>query len=362
MKIGILTFQNTLNYGALLQNYALQKQIKKYNEDCETIDYICSDVEKRESVKELKDLRSFKDYIKYILFGRKLVRKKNKFNDFIDKNIVLSNKKYYRNDVNEIARIYDNIIVGSDQIWNYNLTNFDYTYLLDFVNDETKKNSYAASLGISEIADTEQIKYKTYLQKFDNISVREQKGKEIIDNLIKNNVDVVLDPTLLMKKEEWIEELNINKLKNKKEYIVYYTMQEEENLLEFAKKLAKKSKCQLINLNPNIRNIYKMKSIIDLDPKEWIEMLYNSKYIVTNSFHGLAFSIILNKDFFIEIPNNNNKTSSRLKNLLELLNLEDRIIKNKECGTNNVNWNEVNEKLESEREKSIKFLEKIIKQ
>ena len=359
MKIGILTFQNTLNYGALLQNYALQKKIEEYNKECETIDYICKAVEEREKVINISDIKNIKELIKYIVIGRKIKKKEQRFNEFINQNLKYSKIRYNKDNINESTKVYNNIIVGSDQVWNYNLTDNDYTFMLDFATKETKKNSYAASFGISDISENNKEMYRTYLNEFDNISVRENTGMSIIDNLLNKKVNVVIDPTLLIDKDEWKRKIGIREY-NKKKYIVYYAMQKEEKLLEFAKKIARENKFELINLNPNIRNLYKTKSIVNLGPKEWLEYLYNAEYIITNSFHGLAFSIIFNKEFFVEIPENINKTSSRLKDLLVMLNLEDRDIKEKKCKLNNINWDIVNAKLKTEREKSLRFLEHII--
>lgn len=363
MKIGILTFQDTLNYGAILQAYALNRIINRYTE-CETIDYRCECVEKREKIKGLADITSIKELIKYIAMHNKLLKKQNKISRFIHDNMKISDKIYTQENIGESQQIYEKYIVGSDQVWNYQLTNNDFTYLLDFVDQKKGKYSYAASFGLNEISKNKE-KYRKLLNNFDEISVREEQGQKIVEELIGKKVFITLDPTFLLTKEEWNELIKNITIENKnyKDYIGFYQMQESTELLKYAKKLSKEEKCNIINMLPYFKDLFKSKTCIDASPQEWLKIIKESKYMIVNSFHGLVFSIIFNKDFIVEVPNNNHKTSSRLENLLRMLELEERNMNSENFNPKKkIDWNKINKKLEEQRKKSFEFLEKIIQE
>lgn len=360
MMIGILTFQNTLNYGAVLQAYALNRIINRYA-DCETIDYRCACVEERERIKKLSETKSIKELIKYTAMHNKLIKKQNKIKKFTQENMKISNKIYTKKNIEESQKIYDKYIVGSDQVWNYQLTDSDFTYLLDFIDQKKGKYSYAASFGLDKILENKE-KYKDLLSKFDKISVREEQGRKIVEELTERQSIITLDPTFLLTKQEW-EELIKDVTIQTKDYIGFYQMQESTELLKYAQKLAKEQKCDIINLLPYFKDLFKSKTFIDASPQEWLKIIESAKYMIINSFHGLVFSIIFNKDFIVEVPNNKHKTSSRLENLLKLLELEERNINSEKFNPmKEIDWDKINKKLDDYRNMSIKYIEAIIKE
>lgn len=360
MKIGILTFQNTLNYGAILQEYALNKVLNEQCE-CEVIDYKCNCVEERERVKSFSEIKSLKGKIKYIFLNKKIRIKRDKVKKFVLENVKVSENIYHREDISESQKYYDAYIVGSDQVWNYNLTGSDMTYLLDFASEEKGKYSYAASFGLSELQKHKEV-YKNNLNKFDAISVREEAGKKIVDEISNKKAIITLDPTFLLTKQEWQKLIRSNKKRNKK-YVVLYQMQESDILLKYAINFAKQRDCELINLNPFFKDIFKTKTYIQGGPDEWLEFIQNSEAVITNSFHGLSFCIIFQKDFIVEVPDNKNKTSSRLKNLLDMFQLNNRDLTSNNFNIEEaIDWQEINKKLVLEREKSINYLEDIVKE
>ena len=177
MNFGIITFHRAVNYGAVLQTYALQEALRNLNIDSEVIDYRDNIIDNRFKFFYDKSLKKLvKDFIYFPIF----YRKNKKFEKFIEGNIVTT-KKIIRNcdELNQLKE-FDQYITGSDQVWNYRLTNWDEAYFLDFVKDNKKKNSYAASFGMNEIPKKEQEKYKSLLSQFNHISVREENGIEII--------------------------------------------------------------------------------------------------------------------------------------------------------------------------------------
>lgn len=357
MNFGIITFHRAVNYGAVLQTYALQKALRNLNIDSEVIDYRDNIIDNRFKFFYDKSLKKLvKDFIYFPIF----YRKNKKFEEFIEDNIVTT-KKIIRNcdELNQLKE-FDQYITGSDQVWNYRLTNWDKAYFLDFVKDNKKKNSYAASFGMNEIPKKEQEKYKSLLSQFNHISVREENGIEIIHKLINKDidVDVDVDPTLLLKKEDWIE---IAKEPKEKDYILIFVMQKNESTFKFAEKLAQKTNCEIIYIADSIKRRVNGKYKYTLSPTEWLGYFLNAKYIVTNSFHGLAFSINLNKDFFVELQRPPATGNSRLENMLDLLNLRDRQII--DADNNNIdkeiNWKEVNRILDKKRTESFDNLRSV---
>ena len=355
INVGIITFHRAVNYGAILQTYALQKALGKINVNSEVIDYRDNIIENRFKFFHEKSLkRLVRDLLYYPVFSSK----NKKFDLFLKKYVKTTDKIYTNNDQLKGLQNFDRYITGSDQVWNYRLTKWDKAYFLNFVNDNYKKCSYAASFGLNEIPFEEKEEYVKLLSQFNKISVRESKGAEIIYNLLKRNAMIDLDPTLLLNKNEWS---SIAKLPKEKNYILIFVMQKNDTTFKFAEELSKKTNCEIIYISDSLKRRVKAKYKYSVSPDEWLGYFLNAKYIITNSFHGLAFSINLNKNFFIELQREPATGNSRLENMLDMLDLRDRLIinaKNKNIN-NEIDWNKVNEKLEECRKNSISNLNKI---
>jgi len=200
LKIGILTFHRVYNYGAVLQSYALQKVIKQLGYDVEIIDYWCDYIYRPYSIENFKT-KSCTDYIMGIC-GRIIYNFRKKKTKRFQKSIQYS-PKVNQNNIKALNDRYDLFLVGSDQVWNYPLTNFDTTYLLDFITDNNKKVSYAASFGVKTIDDKYKETYAKLLSEFSSISVRESTGVSIVRELINKDVPMVADPVILLTSDEW---------------------------------------------------------------------------------------------------------------------------------------------------------------
>lgn len=197
------------------------------------------------------------------------------------------------------------------------------------------------------------------MQDFKAISVREKQGQAIIKSLCNKEVPVVLDPTFLLTKEEW-KKLNTCDTKNKK-YILVYCLRRSDLLNKMAEKLKIKTGFEIIVLNPRIRNIYDKFSAYNVGPEDFIRLFMNAEYILTNSFHGTAFSINFNKKFLVDLDINSAvSTNSRLLNILSLFGLEDRIVENIDIEKmyRDIDYRKVNKILDEERIKSINYLKK----
>lgn len=355
-----ITFHKAINYGAILQTYALQQSLLKLNIENKIINYTCKEIEKMDKLIRTDSLRTF---IKTLINIKSFYYKRKKFNNFIKEHIHVTsevNKEFLCSEV--FNKQYDVFITGSDQVWNYEITNFDKTYMLDFVKDDKKKKSYAASFGIEKIPSMYKLEYKNYLKKFSTILLREQTGVQIIENLLNKKVETVLDPVFLLDKDEWNTIIKPNKFdKMNENYILAYMPTVEMKL--FTETLSRKYKLPIYNISEPIlrrKNSFgKIES--SLGPDEFISAIKNAKFVVTASYHATVFSIIYNREFFINIDSNGKSRGSRLIDLLNLLKINNREISEREIKNfDPLNWKNINEKLEIEKQKSIQALKRLL--
>ena len=358
MKVGIITFHRAKNLGAMLQSYALQKTIEKYVGDCEIIDYRNNDMEETYRIKTINEIKTIKGKIKNILLRKKNIEFEKIRDEFNDKIQKISNEKYNKENIRKANDIYDVVITGSDQVWNPKLNYNDNNYFLDFVTDNKKKNSYAASFGTNILESKEKEEIKKELKDFNEISVREKEGKEIVEKLTNRKADVVLDPTLLLNKKQW-ENIIEDKRFEKERYIFVYTIASTPTIFEFARKLAKEKNCKLICFNNSYKQHLGMKNLTRVSPQDFLNYVKNAEYIVTSSFHGLCFSINFQKQFYYELDEKKQNNNSRLTTLTQVLDLESRRIENGNCKSKeSIDYNVVNELIEKERIKSIEFIKR----
>ena len=358
MKIGIITYHRAKNLGAMLQSYALQKTLEKYKGKCEIIDYRNEKMEESYKVKKIWECKSLKEKIKNILFMKKNKAFEEVRKEFNEKVQTISTKKYNKNNIKEANNDYDLFVTGSDQVWNVKLNYDDENYFLNFAEDNNKKNSYAASFGTNKINEEQKEKICNQLKTFNKISVREEEGKNVVRELTGRNSELVLDPTLLLNKYEWENMINNERIEKEK-YIFVYVIAYTPTLLESARKLGKERNCKVICFHTSYQKYRGMKNLTKVSPQDFLNYIKNAEAVVTSSFHGMCFSINLQKEFYYELDENKVNNNSRLKTLATTLNLEDRRIINGKCINNRINYSEVTKKLEAERKKSIQFIEEL---
>lgn len=357
-KVGIVTFHTALNYGAVLQTYALQAFLKKMNIENEIINYDCPFIKKCYSPFFIANKNLINSIVRGILFNKKISKKRKNFDLFLKKNIDLSKRYTAIDEMKKDANNYKYFISGSDQVWSPISANFDEFYFLPFAEDN-QKFSYAASIGSGKLSEEEQSVMKRRLKGFDCISVREESAKELLKNLVETpDITVNVDPTLLLEKEAWEEVVEKNK---KGKYLLIFNVEKPIYDVEFAKKIAKEKGLKIIYIND--RTIIKDKEIEYIEaptPDEFITLFANADTIVTNSFHGTVFSIIFEKDFFVEFNNKKNR-NIRSESLLKKLGIGNREIINVSNNNSfeNISWDKVKEKLEIERERSKQYIDKI---
>ena len=359
LKIGILTFHNVHNYGGVLQAYALQSFINKNfsNVTAEVIDYKSKKIEYQYSFKKL-----FKKPHLITVKAPILAIRKYYFNKFVKNNIVVSERSFHKNNINKSIDEYQGFIVGSDQVWNHTLTGGDLTYLLDFVQDRGKF-SYAASFGLSTISKKYRSDYKRLLSKFTLISVREELGAELLKNEFGISDSFVnVDPTLLLTKEEWKRLIpKKNKYKDKK-YVLIYTIRYSERIVKLAKLYANHNNLEIIYLG-TLKPILGVKFIPATEVENYLDLFLNAQAVFTNSFHGTVFSILFHKKMQIELPYTDGR-NSRIENLVKLCNLESQVISTNEKPSiinNQINWEYIDNQISEERNKSLDYIQRIIK-
>lgn len=348
-KIGILTINDDNNYGNRLQNYAVQEFCKKKNINTETIhnqkDIIGKRVLKRKIGKLIKSF--FKKYQRYNLFM--------KFN----KNIKYS--KFFIDEKNipkNLTEQYDLFFTGSDQVWNptfaRKMTDIDF---LTFA-DKKKRNSFSASFGISEIPEDMKEYYKVKLNGLNNISVREDRGKEIIEELTgRTDVEVLVDPTMLLTAEEWDKVAKKPKQLKCDKYILNYFLgelsTERKNEID---RIAKENNCEVINI------LDKQSPFYQTGPSEFLYLEKNAFLICTDSFHSSVFSILYNRPFIVfDREDKEVKMNSRIETLISKFKLVNRNYNGNITKENlEHDYTEAYKILEKEREKSNRFLEKCL--
>ena len=357
LKIGIVTFHCAYNYGSVLQAYALEKYLLKNYKNVEVIDYRSKNFKLYRLVK----YRSFlnpKLLIDDLKNLKRNYKRKKAFWNFINEKIILSDKTYsYKENLKCLNDKYDIFICGSDQIWNAVCTNgLDSNFFLNFVTTGVKI-AYAPSLAHENFPQEILNEIKNYLESFDAVSVRENSGKRILDGLYAKEVQVIVDPTMLLTDKDYIA-LMKNAV-NKSNYIFMYMLEtDNQEMMEYAYKLSQIKQCQIIYIHKNnILPFENAENVYGISPNEFLEYIYKADYVVTNSFHATVFSILFEKKFctFKTI-----KSYSRMVDLLKNLNLDNRIYHDDIDIDTDIEYKQVKNTLEELREPSEEFLNKAI--
>lgn len=331
-KISLITLQYINNYGSVLQTYASQEYLSKHGYFVEVVNYTRENCRFDNLKKSMKAYYSKKGsifalpFVSQLLTMRweRLYKKRNKvFDEFRKNSISLSDEYNSIEDLTQNPPIADCYCVGSDQVWNY-LYNDGVLpeYFLSYAPSGKKKFALASSLGIEKIEDSDSGNLiKEYLDGFDLITVREKSAEQALDYLGCDNVYQILDPTLLLSKEDWTSKFDLCNSSNDP-YVLVYQLNPCKEMDEFAQAVAAKKNCRLIVISNNIRLSIPGAEIIDNPTVEqFLSLILHSECMITDSFHGTAFSLNFNKDFFSWMPQ---KYSTRLSSILELTGLSER--------------------------------------
>ncbi len=349
-RVGLLTFQNTLNFGATLQNYALFRQICSLGYNATVIDYRSNRIEGNEFL--LLSPRP-KAALRYFM----LRRKARLFDDF-KKRMVLSNS-CSRDEIAGACELVDCVIVGSDQVWNTVITGSDATYFLDFLDDSTKCKSYAASMGYAELPPCD-YDLRPLISHFSSILVREKSAAEVIAKECPDapNPHVVVDPTLLVEKFVWDEIEQTPEYALKTPYVLVYDVSESGAAFEAALRLADVNGAQIIRVQSyDLKPKPGMKSVLNVSPEEYLGLFAHAQATVVSSFHGLCFSIINHRDFYFSGQTTGKNTNSRATDLMESLGISGRTVQDLANGTvQPIDWDDVEARLADLRADSLRLL------
>ena len=376
-NIGITTmFHNSENYGGVLQAYALAEVLSQMGFQAEQI-LIQSESKRSKQEKPLNICSELKRIIKrniirtlnkIILFflTKKLSQRSGAFEQFRDC-VPHSEKIYTSLNIEECLKKYDIFITGSDQVWNMNWYNRN--YFLDFVPRDKVKISYAASMPDVNISNEEKEIVKNHLESFDAVSVRESNTAIFLEELTGKKTECVLDPTLLLGKEDW-DKICSDKIVNYK-YIFCYFLGDDMRERKIAKEFAKKLKLKIVTL-PHLDLIKKSdiffgdRKLYNVSPQMFISLIKNAEYVLTDSFHAAVFSNIFKTKYYVFERVGTIEMSSRISTLLKITNTNERYLENNKAtidymlSIKHMDVGDPSDEFETMRNKSFEFLRKNI--
>lgn len=322
-KIGILTYHRAYSYGAKLQAYALVKYMTSIGFQAEDIDYGDIGAEKLRKIgtKNLKDL--IVTTLCYICSTFSEPIRIKRFDEFL-KMIPHSSIRYNKKNIATANLEYDYFITGSDQVWNPKYNEGDLTYLLDFVKDDSKKFSYAASFGTSILPDNILAKYRPLLASFHKILVRESAGQNLLKQQMGITSEIVLDPTFLIPCNHWKTIARYPFKKTAKYILSFQIIQRDPAYDVMLEHLHRLLGYEVIELRDSFRyKPWRWRTYTKAGPLEFLGFIKNAQIIVTNSFHATVFSILFSKPFFC--LKNSFGFNSRMTDLTNSLGLQNRM-------------------------------------
>ena len=368
-KVGVITYHRYYNYGTVLQAYALQKAIEGIEGyQAELIDF-CIHEEKKLSVWKLVLLRlrrlpaylvEWKRVWTLHKYGEVLLQKNPSFDRFFKNDFVLSPKTYHSfRELRQEASIYDVMVTGSDQTWSPKI-GFHPAMFLEFGNANALRIAYAPSIGVSALSKKEASFLNAHLQPYESISCRERLGTDVLSSIVKGKtISNVLDPSFLLTADEWNKIAVAPCIEG--DYILCYFIGHRTYYRKIAQQLSRDMKLPLHFIPVSWLDLGKNNNLVpNVGPKEFLGLIRGARLILTDSFHGTAFSINYRKSFysFTKIEGGRSASdNSRLYDILSRLHLEDRLFDiETEVHFSDVDYSEADKILKAEREKSLIFL------
>ncbi len=380
-KLGICICYQHRNYGSQLQSYATTVELKKRGIDFEIIRY-------KKKVTPALLIKSLPRLLNPVFISdRVLVRyKKNlmlqlkpelkqqnstrnsclaKFSK--ERFTKLSPVYYGYDELKKASAKYDGVMVGSDQLWAPGgiTSNF---YNLMFADEGTLKLSYAASFGVSQIEPKLHELYNKFLSRMDFISVRENSGKKLVEELSSNTAEVVVDPVLLLDGDEWLEEIP-NEKKYDEPYIFAYFLGTSAEYRKAVTEFAKKKGLKIVTSHHmdsynKVDEGFGDYAPFDVGPAEFVNLIRNAEYVFTDSFHGSVFSMLYKKQFMVFNRYSDASISSknsRIDSFCENYDLKDRRFNgNIDAVDNEIDYDSVLKKAQEHRKQSKAFLDKAL--
>ena len=373
MKIKTITCHDVYNYGSSLQAYALMKCLEDFGHDVEIINYKPYYLTTRynfwyiEGQSRYRDLCNKSKFI-HLLYALKnypvrykTIGRKSPFDQFRNKYLKITDRRYATNEeLKTNPPTADLFITGSDQVWNsVMLLGRDPAFFLDFVPEGFMRASYASSFGESSIVESYKSFTRVMLEKLSHISVRETTGLKILKTIDIKNAIQALDPVFLLSRQQWE---SIIKKEHTEKYLLVYDFIHDPAIEQAARKIAAEKGWKIYSINDERELSYAHKNISNAGPLEFMEFIKSSQMVISNSFHGTAFSIIFEKEFYVfNLATLNN--SSRMSDLLSLVDLSHRHISSKEQMqlTERIDYSKVKQRLYVHRAHSYSYLDKVLK-
>lgn len=374
-KVGIITIVKVNNYGAELQAYATQKALQLMGYDAEIIDYLFYKNPRHKATKSSKPVFSMPikkriaeflypkiSQVKQLIQHNEAGKTRNaRYAEFHKLNTRFSKEFRSIDELNSAQLDYDAYIVGSDQVWNPgNYTSLD-PYFLKFAPKEKRRFSYASSIGLSSLPESTFLYYREAMGGLNAISVREENAVELVKHVSGCNAQWVLDPTLLLNAKEWAEVAKAPTLDCNK-FVLLYELTPCPYLKTLALHVAKKKSAKVVRITKDSVAVEQDGSVInitDAGPAEFLWLFENAEFVVTNSFHGTAFSINMNKDFYVVTPARK-KNNSRQQSILNMFGLTSRLMLEDAplplAEQMTIDYATVSKKLQEQRELSKNFL------
>lgn len=388
-KIGLVTVTYVNNLGSHLQSFALQEIIRSLGFEIEIISSkgLDKEINKRRNKYLLGRFYDFNELSSYysvlkkklaVKFDREfkciILQRNSLFSSFAANEYKYSPVARSWEKLSSICEGYSSVVIGSDQNWRpANIAGGYYT--IEYVPDNINKVAYSTSFGINRVIPSQQEKAKFFLGRINHISVREDTGQRIIKELLNKEVPVVCDPTILVRKEQWEQYMESKAQTELDEivrtpYILCYFLGENQGHRQFALKLREKTGLRIVSVLYGEGRYYKENdqfydvALSAIGPLDFVKLISKADYICTDSFHGSAFSMIFQKQFYAFYKSSQNSkmsVNSRIDSMLGWAGITDRIIKSpievlEDSLLKPINYEEVSKRLEEKREMSFQFL------
>ena len=380
-KLGICACYQHKNYGSQLQSYATTVELARRNIDFEIIRY-------KKKTTPLLLIKSLPRLLNPIFINDRIIETSQKkmmlklhpqlaqdnavrnaaFDKFSQSRFKKLSPVYYGYEqLKEQSKKYTAVMVGSDQLWSPSgiTSNF---YNLMFADDNTVKISYATSFGVSQINPKYHKIYNTFLNRLDFISVRENSGKKIVEELSPNKAEVVCDPVILLDAEQWLKEIP-NKRLYDEPYIFAYFLGKSAEYRDAVTKFAKQKDLKIVT-EPHMDSYNKADenfgdyTPFDIGPAEFVNLIRNAEYVFTDSFHGSVFSMLYQKQFLVfnrYSDNSSSSKNSRIDSFCKNYVLSDRRYNGNIADVENkINYEDVLGKVDEHRQKSKAFLDRAL--
>lgn len=355
MKIALITFHDTTNFGALLQTFGLYKKLNDLGYDCSLLDYQCANQLKNEVPAKFQFSFNPRTLMSEILVKSKSRKKYAAMKQFTHQHMPKISQRYDRQSVFSIKESYDSYVVGSDMLWGLDITDGDYSYFLDFVPDDKLKFSYASSIGIREWTTEEESKISKLLNRFRAISVREKSTVERLTPIVNKECHLVCDPTMLLTPEEW--KPFVGERLYKKEYVLVYFDTDDRKCSKDAIEYAKRNGKKLLVISQMPSFMTGTHNVFPYKVEDFLSLFYYADTIFTASYHGLLFSLYFHKNFIYY----NRQPAYRMQTVAQVLGIENRegriVDFNK---LSELDYQKIDEKMKEYREQSINFIKETL--